>query len=322
MTLSGEQGYELLEPVMGLSRIEARDPSLVARETARLEFHNFLRRIPEVRLVDTDTDTTLYILGSPPIQASTRRLKFVNGYFDLSAEKRLWEVLQALDLEALEIDQACALSGLDIWAHSLRLPSLASLTVPLALLGRDPLSLLQTIAPNLASLDLTVSPFASDLTSSVSFPRLTHLALAGTPSSLSLVSLFSSSPLRTLEFRCRSGDSGPLADVWPSFKEWPATLRRFYCEVSSRTRPVAAESFIADLRHNGMDVSFIWRPGTDAYVPDILRTLQSKAEVVEDDLRWAMSEVEALRAAGDEEGMREFAQAVTRVREKRALKMS
>lgn len=320
LTLSGNKEYELLNPAVQLSRTEARDPDLVAQETARLEFHNFLRQISEVRVVNIDTDTTLAILKSPRMKTSARRLKFVDGRFVESGSKGLAVALQALSLEALNIDQASSIIGLDSWAPPIQLPSLTSLTVPAYRLGEAPLPLLEKLAPNLTFLRLTASHFAMNTTSPVSFPFLTHLVLEGMTKTLVLVPLFSSCPLLTLELRsrgCKFSQAHP-----PSRGKWPRTLRRCHFEIFSHPRPVEVESFVSDLRADGKADSYIWRPYVDAYWPGILRHFEDKAEVVEDDLRWALAEVKVLRAAGDEEGMREFSQALTRLREKRALKMS
>ncbi|GAA5823174.1 hypothetical protein JCM11251_007509 [Rhodosporidiobolus azoricus] len=289
-TIRGSGKINLLSPPVQLDRQELGRPDLVARETARLQVHDFLRRIATLHLHHVTWTMATDTLGSQLFWSGLRRLKIGYAHLDSLRTTRLPQVLQTLPLEELVIEQDFKTASRESLRSLLCLPSLTSFVVPVKALGDDPLSLIAQIAPNVISLQLFQTQCMPHDAPPSSLPHLKHLMLEGLSAGVCLVPLFSASPLQFVELRT-VGDEMNDCGRRPAPGRWPSSLRSLHWAVSSCVRPIEIQSFVSQLRSTfGMDVSFIWRPMTWAYDPDNLAPIKKKADALRDDLRWALSE--------------------------------
>ncbi|GAA5867746.1 hypothetical protein JCM8547_005221 [Rhodosporidiobolus lusitaniae] len=202
----------------------------------------------------------------------------------------------------------------------LRLPSLTSLAIDSHLLGDQVLPTVSGIAPNLESRTLTSIRNKATFLHTAPFLRLRHLHLTGSTSGTEIFPVLSSSPLEWVTLDLSSPALGPTLHFVPHLDRLPSSLRRL-----DIARPSALKRDSSTLRaillERGAGLATIWTPCFEAFqrgdggkeAPKNLRSVFQK------DLRWARERIDWLEKLGDTHGMQEMAEAMSRVRERRAL---
>ncbi|GAA5889113.1 hypothetical protein JCM6882_009745 [Rhodosporidiobolus microsporus] len=320
VTFPGERLSDLFDEAATLSRHEAENLEVVTREAARAGFQRFLRRITDVRIPTVTVHATFVILWK--LAPTLRRVEL--GPKWLSGDGyRLAQALERATLDELVVlggayDMSSAFCG-----AAMTHPSLTSLTVPVASLGRDPLPCIRRVSPNLTSLTLLHIGKDDVSASSASLPALTHLRLVGDSSCLSVLPHFNSSPLRSVELECRPSMFNPSPPSFPPPAEWSPSLRRIDCIVRGPVRPVEIEAFFETVRlTRRIEVSLSWVPDAEFHLPLYCpadERLKTRAAAIRDDLSWAQQELNGLCQAGDADGLQELASVLRRLREKRHL---